>query len=265
MSLASTTFEGKTAIITGAAQGIGRAVAFDLSSKGVYLLLADIQSAKVESVAAEIRGAGGTATATSVDVTDSASVAEMVSLALTEFDQVDILVNDAGGSGTEGVLRIEDVTEDRWDAQVDLNLKGAFLCCKTIVPHMRSRRYGRIVNLSSSNAKGHFGPLNTSGIRLPYAAAKAGIIGLTAQLARDLGRSGIYVNAVLPGFILTEEGARVRGRYEEMQRASQEAMAEAVPLGRPGRAEEVAKAVAFLASDDASYITGTVVEVTGGR
>ncbi|MDP6823328.1 MAG: SDR family NAD(P)-dependent oxidoreductase [Dehalococcoidia bacterium] len=258
-------FEGKTAIVTGAAQGIGRAVAFDLSSKGVSLLLADIQGAKVESVAAEIRGSGGRASATTVDVTDSASVAAMVELAINELGEIDILVNDAGGSGTEGVLRIEEVTEDRWDAQVDLNLKGAFLCCKAIVPHMRKRRYGRIVNLSSSNAKGHFGPLNTSGIRLPYAAAKAGIIGLTAQLARDLGRSGIYVNAVLPGFILTEEGARVRGRYEEMQRASQEAMAEAVPLGRPGRAEEVAKAVAFLASDDASYITGTVVEVTGGR
>jgi NAD(P)-dependent dehydrogenase (short-subunit alcohol dehydrogenase family) len=258
-------FEGKVAIITGAAQGIGRAVALEFAERGADLLLADIQSAKVESVAAEIRASGGTATATSVDVTDSKSVASMVELALSEFDQVDILINDAGGSGTEGVLRIEEVSEDRWDAQVDLNLKGAFLCCKAIVPHMRKRRSGRIVNLSSSNAKGHFGPLNTSGIRLPYAAAKAGIIGLTAQLGRDLGRSGIYVNCVLPGFILTEEGARVRGRYEELQRTSQEAMAEAVPLGRPGRAEEVAKAVAFMASDDASYITGTVLDVTGGR
>ncbi len=258
-------FEGKTAIITGSAQGIGRAVALEFAERGANLLLADIQSAKVESVAAEIRASGSKATATAVDVTDSNSVASMVELALSEFEQVDILVNDAGGSGTEGVLRIEEVSEDRWDAQVDLNLKGAFLCCKAIVPHMRRRGSGRIVNLSSSNAKGHFGPLNTSGIRLPYAAAKAGIIGLTAQLARDLGRSGIYVNCVLPGFILTEEGARVRGRYEELQRASQEAMAEAVPLGRPGRAEEVAKAVAFMASDDASYITGTVLDVTGGR
>jgi len=258
-------FEGKTAIITGSAQGIGRAVALEFAERGANLLLADIQSAKVESVAAEIRASGSKATATAVDVTDLNSVASMVELALSEFEQVDILVNDAGGSGTEGVLRIEEVSEDRWDAQVDLNLKGAFLCCKAIVPHMRRRGSGRIVNLSSSNAKGHFGPLNTSGIRLPYAAAKAGIIGLTAQLARDLGRSGIYVNCVLPGFILTEEGARVRGRYEELQRASQEAMAEAVPLGRPGRAEEVAKAVAFMASDDASYITGTVLDVTGGR
>ena len=258
-------FEGKTAIITGAAQGIGRAVALEFAERGANLLLADIQSAKVESVAAEIRASGIKATATAVDVTDSNSVASMVELAINEFEQVDILVNDAGGSGTEGVLRIEEVSEDRWDAQVDLNLKGAFLCCKAIVPHMRRRGSGRIVNLSSSNAKGHFGPLNTSGIRLPYAAAKAGIIGLTAQLARDLGLSGIYVNCVLPGFILTEEGARVRGRYEELQQASQEAMAEAVPLGRAGRADEVAKAVAFMASDEASYITGTVLDVTGGR
>jgi len=116
MSFTNSIFQGKTAIITGAAQGIGRAVAIDLSGKGVSLLLSDIQAAKVESVAAEIRGSGGTATATVVDVTNSGSVAAMVDLALKDIGKIDILVNDAGGSGNEGVLRIEEVSEDRWDA-----------------------------------------------------------------------------------------------------------------------------------------------------
>jgi len=257
--------EGKKAIITGAAQGLGRAIALDFAAEGAEMLLADIQGEKVAQVAALIGENGGRAEVVEVDVTDAARVEAMIQSAIALFGDVDILVNDAGGSGTVGIQHIEDVTEEMWDAQIDLNLKGTFLACKAMVPLMRKRGYGRIVNISSSTAKGNFGALGTSAIRLPYASAKSGIIGFTYQLAKDVARDGIYVNAVMPGFILTEEGARVRGRYEILNENDQANMTSTVPLGRSGRADEVAKAVTFLASDDASYTTGTILEVTGGR
>ena len=257
--------EGKKAIITGAAQGLGRAIALDFAAEGAEMLLADIQGEKVAHVAALIGENGGRAEVVEVDVTDAAQVEAMIQSAIALFGDVDILVNDAGGSGTVGIQHIEDVTEAMWDAQIDLNLKGTFLACRAMVPLMRNRGYGRIVNISSSSAKGNFGALGTSAIRLPYASAKSGIIGFTYQLAKDVASDGIYVNAVMPGFILTEEGARVRGRYEILNENEQANMTSTVPLGRPGRADEVAKAVTFLASDDASYTTGTILEVTGGR
>lgn len=257
--------EGKTAIITGAAQGLGRAIALDFAAEGAQMLLADIQAEKAAGVAALIGENGGRAEAVEVDVTDPSQVEGMVQRAIGLFSGVQILVNDAGGSGTVGVQHIEDVTEEQWDASVDLNLKGTFLACRAMVPRMREQGYGRIVNISSSSARGHFGPLGTSAVRLPYAAAKSGIIGFTRQLARDVAPDGIYVNAVMPGFILTEEGARVRGRYEILNDEERANMTASVPLGRPGRPEEVAKAVTFLASDDASFTTGTLLEVTGGR
>ena len=257
--------EGKIAIITGAAQGIGRAIALELADEGADMLLADIQQDKVMRVAAEVGERGRKAIATSVDVTRSDQVEAMVRQAIETFGRVDILINDAGGSGNVGVQHIDDVSEEAWDISLDLNLKGVFLCCKAVVPHMRSQGYGRIVNLSSSPAKGAFGSLGTTAIRLPYAAAKSGVLGFTYQLAKDLAPDGIYVNAVMPGFILTEPGARVRSRYEVLPEEEQQSMAAGVPLGRPGRPEEVAKAVSFLASDDASYITGALLEVTGGR
>ena len=258
-------FEGKIAIITGAAQGIGRAIALELADEGADMLLADIQQDKVMRVAAEVGERGRKAIATSVDVTRSDQLEAMVEQAIETFGRVDILINDAGGSGNVGVQHIDDVSEDAWDASVDLNLKGVFLCCKAVVPHMRRQGYGRIVNLSSSSAKGAFGSLTTTAIRLPYAAAKSGVLGFTYQLAKDLAPDGIYVNAVMPGFILTEPGARVQGRYEALSKEEQQSMTDGIPLGRPGRPEEIAKTVSFLASDDASYTTGAILEVTGGR
>ena len=258
-------FDGKIAIVTGAAQGIGRAIALQLADEGSDMVLADIQGDKVAQTASIVGERGRTAIPIEVDVTRADQVQAMVERTLQDLGRVDVLINDAGGSGNVGITSIEDVTEEAWDAIVDLNLKGVFLCCRAVVPHMRRQGSGRIVNISSSSARGTFGQLGTSAIRLPYAAAKAGVLGFTSQLAKDLAPEGIYVNAVLPGFILTEPGARVRGRYDALSDEAQDAMLQGLPLGRPADAEEVAKAVAFLASDDASYTTGSVLEVTGGR
>jgi NAD(P)-dependent dehydrogenase (short-subunit alcohol dehydrogenase family) len=134
-----------------------------------------------------------------------------------------------------------------------------------VVPHMKARRQGSIINFSSMSAKGAFGGLGTSAARLPYAGAKAGIIGFTSQLAKDLGPFGIRVNAVMPGFILTQPDARVAQRYQALSAAEQAAMVAPVPLGRPGRPEEVAAVVLFLASPAASYVSGSIIEVNGGR
>ncbi|MGH7267045.1 MAG: SDR family NAD(P)-dependent oxidoreductase, partial [Candidatus Rokuibacteriota bacterium] len=142
-------------------------------------------------------------------VTAAAQVEAMVATAMTKLGRVDILVNNAGGSGTVGVADIEETSEELWDRVVDTNLKGTFLCSRAVAPGMKAQRYGRIVNLSSVAARGSFGPLLTVGARLPYAAAKAGVQGLTYQLARDLGPWSITVNVVVPGFTLTEPGARV--------------------------------------------------------
>lgn len=257
--------EGNAAIITGAAQGIGRAIALEFAAQGADMLLADMQPEKLTAVAAEVGEMGRKAIPVAVDVTNASQVREMVDRAIQEFGRIDVLVNDAGGSGNIGIQHIEDVTDDMWDHIVDINLKSAFMCSREVIPHMRRQQSGRIVNISSSSAKGHFGDLGTSAIRLPYAAAKSGIIGFTYQLAKDVAPDGIYVNAVMPGFVLTESGARVNDRFQELSEKAKDEMTSAVPLGRAGDPQEVARAVSFLASTEASFTTGTVLEVTGGR
>tara|TARA_B100000029_G_scaffold516599_1_gene631602 strand:- start:1871 stop:2653 length:783 start_codon:yes stop_codon:yes gene_type:complete len=256
--------KGKVAIVTGAAQGIGRSIALELASAGACVVVSDIQDKKISDVAQEIRNIGQQSLHMVADVTVIEQVEQMVKGAIAEFGRVDILVNNAGGSGNIAIKDIEEVPEHIWIDQLSLNLSATFLCSQAVVPYMKEQNYGKIVNLSSYTSKGTFGDLTTTGARIPYAAAKSGIIGLTNQLAKDLGPNGIYVNAVMPGLIVTEQGARVRERYDVLNEETQRNMNSAIPLGRAGKPEEVAKAVVFLASDDASYITGTVLEITGG-
>ena len=254
----------KVAIITGAAQGVGRAIAKEIASQGGRLQLVDIQADKVDAVSREIRDSNGVAKSFCADVADSGQVEQMFQAALDAYGRVDILVNNAGGSGNVGVDNIEDVTDELWELMLDANLKSAFLCCRAVVPHMKSRGSGKIVNLSSLTAEGTFGPRGPSAARLPYAGAKSGIIGFTSQLAKDLGPYGINVNAVMPGFILTEPAARVAQRFDDLSKEEQERLVAGIPLGRAGRPQEIAAVVAFLVSESASYVSGTTIKVTGG-
>jgi NAD(P)-dependent dehydrogenase (short-subunit alcohol dehydrogenase family) len=265
MSVEQFRLDGKVALVTGAAQGIGRAVAETLGAAGARLIVSDLQAEKLARTVTAIQARGYTVVGAAADVTQAAQVEHMVQQGLTAFGQLDILVNNAGGSGNVGIAQIEDVSEDLWDAIVDANLKSAYLCCRAVVPHMKTRRQGSIVNFSSMSAKGAFGALGTSAVRLPYTGAKAGIMGFTSQLAKDLGPFGIRVNAVMPGFILTQPDARVAQRYEVLEVEEQEAMLRPIPLGRPGRPEEVAAVVLFLSSAAASYVSGATIEVNGGR
>jgi 3-oxoacyl-[acyl-carrier protein] reductase len=265
MSLEWFRLDGKVALVTGAAQGIGRATAEALAAAGAHMILTDRQAEKLSEVTTTLQGQGHTIVGAPADVINRMQVEGMVRLGLNRLGAIDILVNNAGGSGNVGVDQIEDVSEELWDEIVDTNLKSAYLCCQAVVPHMKGRRQGSIINFSSMSAKGAFGSLGTSAARLPYAGAKAGIVGFTSQLAKDLGPFGIRVNAVMPGFILTQPDARVARRYEELSRDEQEGMVRPVPLGRAGRPEEVAAVVLFLASDAASYVSGATIEVNGGR
>ena len=257
------TLTDRHAIVTGAAQGLGLAIAGILAEGGARVVLADLQAEKVRVAARGMPGPPGRHLAVPVDVTSAGQVASLVETAKRTLGRVDILVNNAGGSGTVGVADIEDTTEALWDRIVDTNLKGTFLCCQAVVPHMKSQRYGRIINFSSVAARGSFGPLLTVGARLPYCAAKAGVEGLTYQLARDLGPWNITVNVVVPGFTLTEPGARVNRQFAELSEAEQQALIGPIPLGRPGQPGDVAWAVRFLASDESGYISGTTLEVSG--
>jgi NAD(P)-dependent dehydrogenase (short-subunit alcohol dehydrogenase family) len=257
------TVANRRAIVTGAAQGLGLAIARTLAEGGARVLLADIQAEKVQAAVGQLPGGTARHVAAVADVTSSDQVEAMVARAMATLGRVDILVNNAGGSGTVGVADIEDTSEELWDRIVNTNLKGAFLCCRAVVPRMKAQRYGRIIHLSSVAARGNFGPLLTVGARLPYCAAKAGVEGLTHQLARDLGPWNITVNVVVPGFTLTEPGARVHRQFTELSEAERKALIGPIPLGRPGEPRDIAWAVRFLASDESGYVSGAALEVSG--
>ena len=238
---------GRVAVVTGASRGIGRAVARELATTGVSVL-AGARDQHADAVAAEITAGGGTAHAVSVDVTDAASVRRMIGTALDRFGRVDILVNNAGIARDQLLVRMK---RDEWDAVLATNLTAAFTCAQAALRPMLKQRFGRIINISSvAGQMGNAGQAN-------YAASKAGMIGMTKSLAREVASRGITVNVVAPGMIDTEMTRAV-------MQASSEAWVSKIPLGRVGTPEEVAAAVGFLASDKAAYITGQVVGVNGG-
>lgn len=240
---------GKTALVTGAARGIGRAVAVRLAAEGAAVALNYRGSAeKAEETAEEIRAAGGSALTVQADVSDQKSVQEMFSRVLGEFGHLDILVNNAGI--TRDALLIG-MKEEQFDAVIDANLKGCFFCMQEAAKKMIRQRSGRIISISSfSGIHGNAGQIN-------YSASKAGIVGMTKTAARELSGRNITVNAVAPGFVDTDMTAVLSDKVKE-------AIFAQIPLKRIARPEEIAAAVAFLAGEDAGYITGQVICVDGG-
>ena len=238
---------GRAAIVTGASRGIGRAIALRLASAGA-LVVAGARRDHAEPVAREIETAGGTAIAVALDVTETASIAGMAQAALDRFGRIDVLVNNAGIVRDQLLLRMK---PDEWDAVISTNLTAAFACCRAALRPMLKQRSGRIVNIGSVVGRtGNPGQAN-------YAASKAGLEGFTRSLALEVASRGITANVVAPGMIETDMTAALDER-------AQEALGGRIPMGRFGTADDVAAAVCFLASDDASYITGQVVGVNGG-
>lgn len=239
----------KVAVVTGASRGIGRAIALELARRGASVVVNYNRTADAaQEVVTTIEEEGGRALAVQADVGELDQAAELVKAAIDTFGAIDILVNNAGTTRDQLLMMM---SEDDWDVVLRTNLKGVFNCCKAAARKMMRQRSGRIINISSvSGLVGQGGQTN-------YAASKAGVIGLTKSLAKELGPRNITVNAVAPGFVPT---ALTNDLPEEMKAKAREA----TPLGRMGRPEEIAYAVAFLASDLAGFITGEVLTVDGG-
>jgi len=239
---------GHVALVTGASQGIGRAIALELAKRGAAVALCARNEEKLNAVRDEITSAGGKASAFRLDVTNDDEIKSVIKAAIEQLGKVDILVNNAGITKDNLVLRMKRAD---WDAVVNTNLSSAYVAIQAVLSSMMKQRWGRIINITSINGQiGQTGQAN-------YSASKAGLIGLTMSVAREVASRNITVNAVSPGYIET-------AMTQELTPELREQMLKVVPLGRVGQDRDIANAVCFLASDDASYITGHVLNVNGG-
>ena len=240
--------EGRVALVTGASQGIGHACALALAREGATVAVAARNQQKLDELVAQITAAGGNASAFVIDVADEEQVKSGIKAALAQFGKIDILVNNAGITRDQLVMRMK---RSDWAAVLNTNLTSVYLCIQQVIGSMLKQRWGRIINVTSV-----FGQMGQAG-QANYAASKAGLIGLTMAMAREVASRNIMCNAVAPGFIETSMTAALSDEFKQNAVKS-------IPLGRVGSPEDVASAVCFLASEEASYITGHVLNVNGG-
>jgi 3-oxoacyl-[acyl-carrier protein] reductase len=240
--------EGRVALVTGASQGIGHACALDLAREGAKVAVAARNREKLDELVAQITAAGGNAAAFVMDVADEVQVKAGIKAAIAHFGKIDILVNNAGITRDQLVMRMKRAD---WDSVLSTNLTSAYLCIQQVIGSMLKQRWGRIINITSV-----FGQMGQAG-QANYAASKAGLIGLTMAMAREVASRNITCNAVAPGFIETSMTAALSEEFKQTA-------VKQIPLGRVGSPVDVAAAVRFLASDQASYITGHVLNVNGG-
>jgi len=237
----------KVAIVTGAGRGLGKGIALKLGQEGAKVVVGDVIVENAQAVADDIVKAGGQAIGVKADISQKAEVETLFAEAIRAFGPIDILVNNAGINRDAALHKM---TDENWDKVIAVNLTGTFYCLRLAAQQMRERGYGRIVNISSMSWLGNFGQAN-------YAAAKAGVVGLTRTAARELGKKGVTVNAICPGFIDTEMTRGVPPNVWEQ-------MVGKIWSGRVGSPEDVGNVVAFLASDDGAYVNGEVINVSGG-
>lgn len=253
----------RAAIITGGGGEIGGACARHLLAAGWQVLAVDIDAAQLARLSEASGEASARLATLCADATEEATAEAAARQALAQFGRIDGLANVTGGAGPVRARLADEMPVPAWEHVVGLNLTSAFLFARAVLPAMRRQGYGRIVNFSSTISRGQAGSWTTVTGRLPYAASKAALIGLTSQLAKDEAEHGITVNAVLPGLILGAPGTRIRDRFDALPDAQRQRMLDAMPMRRAGTPDEVAAVVAFLMSEAASYVSGAALPIDG--
>lgn len=250
--------EGRVALVTGASKGLGRAIALALAANGASVVVNGRDLRAMEETAVLVRAKGREVLLAPADIRDAEQIRRMVEESLAAFNRIDVLVNNAGGT-LATPAPFEQLSETDWDLVMDTNLRAAFLCCKAVLPQMQRQRYGRIVHIASIAGRSTGG--NLTGAH--YVSAKTGLCGFSRQLAFEYGKYGITSNVVAAGWVLSTD--RIRQFWESRPAETKQEFLASIPLGRLGLPEEVAQPVAFLASDEAGYITGATLDVNGGR